>query len=126
MNIICDEPYFIDNHNELFCPVNCPFISSNDVWKCIGICTSKEKCSLYNSSLTFADEETNKCLPCLVSGCIRCIKSTLKKGSKSFLSISDNLPNICLECIKGYRLSRDRSFYKNSNIVNIYFIFMCK
>ncbi|SOS78028.1 probable protein, unknown function [Plasmodium sp. gorilla clade G1] len=109
MNIICDEPYFIDNHNELFCPVNCPFISSNDVWKCIGICTSKEKCSLYNSSLTFADEETNKCLPCLVSGCIRCIKSTLKKGSKSFLSISDNLPNICLECIKGYRLSRDRT-----------------
>ncbi|SPJ09860.1 probable protein, unknown function [Plasmodium sp. DRC-Itaito] len=109
MNIICDEPYFIDNHDELFCPVNCPFISSNDVWKCIGICTSKEKCSLYNSSLTFADEETNKCLPCLVSGCIRCIKSTLKKGSKSFLSISDNLPNICLECIKGYRLSRDRT-----------------
>ncbi|KYO00723.1 putative protein, unknown function [Plasmodium gaboni] len=109
MNIICDEPYFIDNNNELFCPVNCPFISSNDVWKCIGICTSKEKCSLYNSSLTFADEETNKCVPCLVSGCIRCIKSTLRKGSKSFLSISDNLPNICLECIKGYRLSRDRT-----------------
>ncbi|CRG97655.1 hypothetical protein PGAL8A_00523100 [Plasmodium gallinaceum] len=109
MNILCDEPYFIDNSKDLFCPEECPFISFNDVWKCIGICTIKENCSLYNPLLNFADEESNKCLPCLVSGCIRCIKSDIKENSKFLLNIRNNLPNICLECMSGYKLSNDKT-----------------
>ncbi|CRH02515.1 hypothetical protein PRELSG_1424600 [Plasmodium relictum] len=109
MNIFCDEPYFIDNSKEFFCPEKCPFISFNDVWKCIGICTVREKCSLYNPLLNFADEESNKCLPCLVSGCIRCIRSNIKENSKFLLNITNNLPNICLECMSGYKLSNDKT-----------------
>ncbi|SCP03376.1 conserved Plasmodium protein, unknown function [Plasmodium malariae] len=107
MSIFCDEPYFIDGSKDFECPEACPFISYNDVWKCIGICTTKERCSLYNPILNYADEETKKCLPCLISGCIMCIRSGVKQSSKFFLNITENLPNICLECMKGYKLSKD-------------------
>ncbi|SBT48065.1 probable protein, unknown function [Plasmodium ovale wallikeri] len=109
MSVVCDEPHFIESSKDFMCPGECSYLSFNDVWRCIGICTVKDKCSLYNPFLNYADEETKRCLPCLVSGCVRCVKNEKKNYTKYFIHISNNLPNICLECMKGYKLSQDKT-----------------
>eukprot|EP00371_Babesia_bovis_P002821 XP_001611468.1 membrane protein [Babesia bovis T2Bo] len=85
----------------LSCPSECPYWSQSAVWKGVGVCTTKDRCSVYNPLLSYADERTKVCLPCSVYGCSSCTYS----NSVAFTD-SDSLvlPDICLRCAPGYRM----------------------
>ncbi|GFE52973.1 hypothetical protein BaOVIS_003770 [Babesia ovis] len=89
----------------LACPSDCPYWSQNAVWKGVGVCTTKERCSIYNPLLSYADDKLKVCLPCAVYGCSSCAYS----GTSVSASDSDSLPlpDVCLECAPGYRMDDD-------------------
>ncbi|CDR96624.1 membrane protein, putative [Babesia bigemina] len=109
------------------CPSQCPYWSQSAVWKGVGVCTTAERCSVYNPRLTYADPVSRVCLPCDVYGCATCAYSQATSAAPVFRlnnaagsatlagSQPDSgvaLPDVCLECAPGYRMADEgRSCY---------------